>query len=79
MVRDDFGQIGEVRPLKPKPFLLTVAITTAIWLSGYFKAKQIVATVANPPRTLELVLRTTLISLGLMIPALFVRVHSIFD
>lgn len=32
--RDDFGQIGEIRPMKPKPFMLTGAITLLCWLNG---------------------------------------------
>jgi len=79
VARDDFGNVGEIRPLKPKPFAVTVAMTAAIWIAGYIKAKQIVGALANPPRSLELVVRTTLISFGLIIPALFVRVHDIFD
>lgn len=77
--RDDFGQIGEIRPMEPKPFALTVAIVASIWFAGFIKAKQIAATVANPTRGLEVILRTTLISVGLIIPSLFVKVHTIFD
>jgi len=79
VVRDDFGQIGEIRPMKPKPFMLTSGITLVAWIAGWWKAKQIVAAMAAAPRGLELVLRTTLISAYLMIPALFVKVHTIFD
>jgi hypothetical protein len=43
------------------------------------KAKQMVAAMVNPPRSLELVLRTTLISTGLILPALFFRVQGLFD
>ena len=77
--RDDFGQIGEIRPMKPKPFALTVAITASIWIAGFLKAKQMVAAVADPPRGLEVILRTTLISCGLIVPSLFVKVHPLFD
>jgi len=79
VARDDFGQVGEIRPLQPKPFALTFAIVFSIWVAGYFKTKSIIAGIANPPRTLEGVLRTTVISCGLIIPALFVRVHDVFD
>jgi len=79
VARDDFGQVGEIRPMKPKPFALTVAITTAIWIAGWWKSKQMIAAMVNPPRSLQPVLRTTLISLGLIIPSLFVRVHALFD
>ena len=37
VARDDFGQVGEIRPLKPKPFMLTAAMTTGIWIAGFLK------------------------------------------
>lgn len=40
VVRDDFGQIGEIRPMKLKPFVLTAAITFALWVWGDRKAKR---------------------------------------
>jgi len=83
VVRDDFGQIGEIRPMKPKPFMLTAAIAASISLFGWLRAKKLVAGMvaagATVPRGLDGVLRTTLISCGLIIPSLFVKVHSIFD
>jgi hypothetical protein len=79
VVRDDFGQVGEIRPMQPKPFAVTALLTAAIWLAGFIKAKQMVAAMVNPPRSLELVLRTTLISTGLILPALFFRVQGLFD
>ena len=83
VARDDFGQIGEIRPMQPKPFILTAAITSIFVIFGWVKAKGMIATMlargVTPPRTLEAVLRCTIISLGLILPALFVRVHSVFD
>jgi hypothetical protein len=79
VVRDDFGQIGEIRPMQPKPFALTAAITFVFWMAGFLKAKQMIAAMASPPRGLEAILRTTLISGGLIIPALFVKVHPVFE
>jgi len=79
VVRDDFGQIGEIRPMKPKPFMLTAAITATFSFLGWLRAKRIVGAMVNPPRGLEGVLRTTLISAGLAIPSLLVKVHTIFD
>lgn len=38
--RDDFGQIGEVRPMKPKPMGLTCAITFSFWMWGYLKVQE---------------------------------------
>jgi len=81
--RDDFGQIGEIRPMKPRPFILTSAIALLCWIGGYVKAKQVVAAAAAAtgaaPRGLEVVLRTTFISAFLMIPALFLKVQAVFD
>jgi len=79
VVRDDFGQIGEIRPMKPKPFMFTAAITASFSFVGFMRAKRIVSAMAAPPKGLEGVLRTTLISAGLMIPALLLKVHTIFD
>ena len=65
--------------MQPKPFAVTALLTAAIWMAGFIKAKQMVAAMVNPPRSLELVLRTTLISTGLILPALFFRVQGLFD
>jgi hypothetical protein len=77
--RDDFGQIGEIRPMKPKPMALTAAITAVFWFWGFFKAKSAIAMMASPPKGLEMILRCTFCSLALIPPALFVKVHTIFD
>ncbi|KAL1503581.1 hypothetical protein AB1Y20_012059 [Prymnesium parvum] len=76
--RDDFGQIGEVRPMKPKPMALTCAITFTFWMWGYLKAKRLVA-LAVVPRGLEVIARGTLISGSLILAALFVKPHGVFD
>jgi len=65
--------------MKPKPFALAGSITFAAWVAGWWKTKQIIAAMATAPRGLEAVLRTTLISTFLVLPALFVKVHTIFD
>jgi len=77
--RDDFGQIGEIRPMKPKPFMLTAAITAACWIAGYVRAKRAIALMAAAPQSLELVLRTTFISAFLIVPCLFVKVQPLFE
>lgn len=33
--RDDFGQVGEIRPMKPKPMALTVGVIATMWFSGF--------------------------------------------
>ena len=78
VVRDDFGQIGEVRPMKPKPMALTCGITFTLWMWGYFKAKRLVA-LAVIPKGVEGIVRGTLISGALAIAALFVKPHGLFD
>ena len=79
-VRDDFGQIGEIKPMKPKPFALTVSITALVWLLASIRTSQMMAVLPQkPPKGLVMIVRTTLVSLGLIIPALFVRVHGFFD
>lgn len=79
VVRDDFGQIGEIRPMKPKPMALTALITATFWFWGFFKAKSMMALMANAPRGLETVLRTTLCSVALIPACLFVKVQWIED
>ena len=37
VVRDDYGQIGEIRPMKKKPMAFTAAITSIFWFWGFFK------------------------------------------
>jgi len=77
--RDDFGQIGEIRPMKPKPMALTVAVTATGWLWGYRRAKALLLTGAVAPWVPEIVLRTTMVSFALSIFALFVKAHDIFE
>ena len=78
VVRDDFGQIGEIRPMKPKPMAVTVGVTATLWLWGYFRAKQAVA-LAVVPKALETIVRGTYISCALGVAALFVKPHGLFD
>jgi len=78
--RDDFGQIGEIRPMKPKPFALTAAITVSVWVLASIRTNQMVALLpGKPPKVLKLLLRTTFVSLGMIIPALFLRVQGFFN
>ena len=78
VARDDNGQIGEVRPTRVKPLGAAIILTTLVWLAGNHKAKQI-ATAAALPASVQAVLRTTLISFGLMINALFFKTQTLFD
>lgn len=83
IVRDDMGQIGEVRPMEKKPMALCVGSTMLFWFWGYFKAKRVVAAMAAPgaavPRGLEMVVRCFLCSFALIPQCLFLKVHSVFD
>jgi len=77
--RDDFGQIGEIRPMKPRPFALTVAITALVWLLASIRTNQMVALMSpRPPKGLIQIIRTTFVGLGLIGPALLVRTHGFF-
>jgi len=76
VVRDDMGQIGEIRPMKPKPMALTCGITFVFWMWGFLKAKKMVAAGLQLPET---ILRTNLISLGMILIALFVKPNAVFD
>lgn len=76
--RDENGQIGEIRPMVPKPFYLSCAIVTGIWFAGFFSAKNLIARAVTPPWVPELVLRATLITLGLTFTSLFVKVRPLF-
>jgi hypothetical protein len=73
-VRDDKGQIGEIKPTKTKPLLLTVAIIAACYFWGVNKAKAMVTR-----RGFEVCMRMTMVSCALILPCLFVKVHPIFD
>jgi len=78
--KDDFGQIGEIRPMKPKPFALTCSIAASAWLFASLRTNQMLALMAGtPPRGLALILRTSFVSLFLIVPALFVRIQGFFD
>jgi len=79
VVRDDYGQIGEIRPMKKKPMAFTAAITSIFWFWGFFKAKRIMSLMVNAPRGIEVVLRTSLISCALILPCLFVKVQWVED
>ena len=77
--RDDFGQIGEIRPMKPKPFALTCALTGLVWLGAMLRTSSMLAMLPQaPPRGLALLLRTTFVTLGLIPFALFFRVQGVF-
>ena len=77
--RDDFGQVGEIRPMKPKPMALTVGIIATMWFSGFRQTKRLIAAAAVAPWVPELVLRTTLISGYLILASLFIKAHDIFE
>lgn len=78
-VRDDFGQIGEIKPMKPKPFLLTCAIAGGCFLSGWWKTRQMTLAGTAPGWMPMPVLRVTLVSAQLIVCALFLKVQTVFD
>lgn len=78
VARDDNGQIGEVRPTRVQPLAAAIACTTAVWLMGNHKAKQWGAAAQLAP-AVTAVLRTTLISFGIMLNALFLKTQTLFD
>ena len=77
--RDDFGQVGEIRPMKPKPMALTCGVTATLWLWGFMQTKRLFAGGTIAAWIPEIVLRTSLISVRLMVAALVVKAHDIFD
>lgn len=77
--RDDFGQIGEIRPMKKRPMALTCAITAAVWLGATLRTNAMLAVLpGKPPRGLDTILRLSFVTVGLLIPALFLRVQGFF-
>lgn len=76
--RDDFGQIGEIRPMQPKPFAFVGAIGFACFLWGWWTTKAMVAAGTAPTWLPAASLRMTLISWALLIPCLFLKVRGIF-
>ena len=47
-VLDDFGQIGEIKPMKPKPFVLTSGIAASCVGGGWWKTRQARRRSPNP-------------------------------
>jgi len=77
--RDDFGQIGEIRPMKPRPMALTCTITALVWLFATLRTKHMLALLpGRPPKGLDTILRTSFVTVGLLVPALFLKVQGFF-
>jgi len=78
--RDDFGQIGEVRPTKRGPALATVGVIAFVWLLAQLRTMAILAPLsAKQVKAMAPIIRTTFAGLGLIVPSLFFRVHGMFD
>lgn len=79
VVRDDFGQVGEVKPMKPKPFALTAALVGGAWLVAFLRTNAIMAGMpARPPKPFATIMRTTIYSMLIIPAALFVRAQGFF-
>ena len=70
---DDFGQVGEIRPLESKPLIFSLIVTAAMYIWGSVWSRRVLATVANPSKPLEVATRTTCVSLLLLFPSLFMK------
>jgi hypothetical protein len=76
---DDMGQPGEIRPMSKRPMALTALVTAITYALASLKSKSIIAAMVSPPKSLAVVLRTTLVSWALILPSLFFTVHWIED
>ena len=79
VARDDFGQIGEIRPLKPKPFALTVAMCAAMGFGGWYRMLVMYRRGTAPDWLPRAVLKTSIISALLIVGSLFLKVQDVFD
>lgn len=78
VVRDENGQIGEIRPTQKGPMLAALGITGVLFGAGFFLTKRAVAR-GVVARSLESALRVSLVSALLVVPSLFLRVRGFFD
>ena len=78
VVRDDQGQIGEVRPMKLKPAIMAFGLTACMWFAGNNAATKMVASGAIDPK-LRTLMRTTIISMYYIVGTLFIQCHDVFE
>lgn len=76
--RDEFGQIGEIRPYETQPLYLTCALMVGVHFASKALAKRLVARLVGAPDGLESILKASLVPLGLTFCALFTRVSKPF-
>jgi len=76
LATDDYGQVGEIRPMKRKPAALTVGILFGAFLFRVFTFKHILALVPwLGPKTLS----PLLVGGSLMFATCFFKAHGVFD
>jgi len=77
VVRDEWGQIGEIRPFVRKPMLITMGCCFFTYHFTAFLAKSFFAGLVGAPRGTDKLLKASFLSIGLLIQVLFIRVHNV--
>lgn len=77
--RDSQGNPGEVTPMKKKPLLLAVLISSVLWLFAFLRAQSIINAAGTLPKGFDASIRSTVIACALLLPSLFLKVQWIQD
>jgi len=76
VARDDYGQVGEIRPMKRKPMLLTVLILVGAYIGRRLLLVQLLTLLPwlNPKSLVPL-----LVGASLTVASCFFKAHGVFD
>jgi hypothetical protein len=77
--KDEWGQIGEIRPFKPKPLQLTIMLCVFTYFVANTLAKRAVAGMVGAPRGTAALVKSTYLCIGFVFQALFFDVHAASD
>lgn len=77
--RDEWGQVGEIRPYKRKPMLVTLGCSAATYAAATLLAKRAVAGMVGAPRGLDAIIKTTFLCIAFFFQALIIDVHAVSD
>jgi hypothetical protein len=77
--KDEWGQIGEIRPVKSKPMLMTLGCCAATYWTATHLAKRAVVGMVGAPRGLDAIIKTTFLCIGFFLQALIIDVHAVSD
>ena len=75
--KDEWGQVGEIRPYKRKPMLITIACCTITYTIATVLAKRVVGGMVGAQRGFDAIVKSSFLCLGLFFQALIVDVHAV--